>query len=760
MRISTVPTTGPEGPRGPAGADGSGSAESTLLNNAILARTNLLKGKTPFENISSTRLINNERSFLPTTTGQGFFKNITNLMFDKEEVLFENTSGVLYFSNEIPENVDLLVTGKVGTCPISIGIRNFIDQQFTLTSSWETYYSVFINSIETPVLIDGNIIIIDPSVTNATITIKGIRSDNTELYYTISNFTGTTINLEAAITNIKTYTGTLLVEEEDYVFLDDRQRVYFLNNVTGDVSITGRTFYNGIEFGIEIEDTLETAQPYIYTNTEFETVNTATIGDDVPEFVYDTNTQVTLFLTNATATSVKLYMVTEEDGLILITLPEIVDSNYIDLPDWWDTITSVTVNGEEVDYTLTPAETNADKPIITIQDVALGSSVLVTGTTSTTDSTITYTINGFTGTEIALPIEQAYIRNILFVNYDNIEDLLLTQSFMQKESKLYFGDKFPSNFKPGILTLEAINGTRTIKYTSLDYYGNLVETPISLSEQTGITVTDVENSVFSFTKQKAYFTKKLTGTLYYDIDFYAYQGLAKGGETLKIVSEIEGLMATTNGTGEHLETLTFPTFDYPESKNLIFYEDKWWLGDYDDIVIYYGDVKPHDGFTDISISPVTPKLPYSPIWEDLKRTDTAMSNIAFTPDPSFAFNSSTFEGLVDSVRSAENSLRPDSLVQLSVNPTVRGMSGVIIDGPLPVYYGGTTTVNLAISTYKWFIAEVVNTNDNDSIEIGDKVLFVVQNGSFSSTAIACILENNTPSVATDVFKINDIIGVI
>lgn len=415
---------------------------------------------------------------------------------------------------------------------------------------------------------------------------------------------------------------------------------------------------------------------------------------------------------------------------------------------------------------------------IIINPILTEKSVVVTGTVlSTTDTTETvpvdmsYRKETFTGDYVILPTAMET------VNYVYMENVLGKKGnsgyffCLYDHPVLYFGTNVPLKGAGNVI----ISGAKVLKSVVTSFsntWGNMFQLPFYIDEVRKVTIGELVGEeiiynddivVFDYNTQTLAFVKKITGSISYSSDSYNYTGLAAGGETLKIVREIEGVMATTCGTGEHFATLTSEGRNWTAWNKKVLGQDLTVITDYDSIIIYRdsrkdGESYIHNGFTTSELYPMTLKLPLSPFVSDMKRDDRAFINIAFTPDPKFNYLSSTYSALDDTTRVSENSLEPDSIIVLSENESTRGVQGIVTLGKLPVYYGGSIDPYMFMSAYKWFVVEIVATNGNTNVIIGDKYLLCIQNTIYGSRNISCQLALNAPNVAADLFSIEDLLG--
>jgi hypothetical protein len=309
------------------------------------------------------------------------------------------------------------------------------------------------------------------------------------------------------------------------------------------------------------------------------------------------------------------------------------------------------------------------------------------------------------------------------------------------------------------------------------YFGNIIYPPYNFTDITNFEINGEKVPVlYDYSlSPNVWYPKKRTGVLKFNAMFKKYQGLSKGGETFKIVQEIPGLMATTAGTGESINTISTTPSKIVEqyggtTRN---FTDVWKLFnvegvqicDYDAIVIYndleYGSTSRFfTGFVESRILPVTPKLPLASLWPSYGRDDSALFREAFSINPNTPFTSCHYNELEDRVRIAESSVLTGKIVTLSTdkNKPVRGVSGISTEGTSPVYFAGSTKNKFVISTYKWFVVICTNTNNNSNLRVNNTYLLCVNNTNmnelqfYPEQEVSCKLLNDDYTVAVDVFK--------
>jgi hypothetical protein len=296
------------------------------------------------------------------------------------------------------------------------------------------------------------------------------------------------------------------------------------------------------------------------------------------------------------------------------------------------------------------------------------------------------------------------------------------------------------------------------------YVGNGVYLPREIDEVLSISIDDEYQTIlFEPSAQRLLLSTTESGVLAYSATVAHYTGLATGGETLEIVHEMPGLLATTAGTGEDYYTL-LSTPDRVWTYYLFLYYglDAVVITDEDSVCIYedYAEdarnrIAP--GFTAQSLLPLTPKLPLAPRWAQARRDDRAFLNTAFSIDTGFQFRAATFMRLDDALRAGDNTLSAGARVTLSTDTAtpVRGVAGIWVNGTPPVYYAGTIIPTMMVSTYKFWVCRVISPAENPNLTAGQEVLLCLQNTVYEDHAVALSVKAYGPDVSADIFLIEE-----
>lgn len=509
-------------------------------------------------------------------------------------------------------------------------------------------------------------------------------------------------------------TGTeALVAEEDFVFYSDRQCFYFLNpDTSGEIEILGTASRNFVNFSVTIQKSvtaasststlIDTASPLFEITSV--SIKSKDMGTESPDGFYFDHATSALFLeTKFTCSSAVVVFKNALGVEFEETFAGFIDSATISVPK---SISAASV----VKVTLSGTEIGVDgvfTPFAVLEKTASGPDIL------------------------------------------------------------HLGWNYPTGYDNGDFTISASKGTTETFVFTFEYWpGNAFELPRFLDNVHTLKIgTNDTLVVFDSTEQKLDFCQAKTGTLHYTATHKAYEGLAKGGETLQVVAEIPGVFATTAGTGHHISTLRTlnPSQDWYN----------WWYAeegiyfvqivDDKNVVIYQDDsngafAKSRPGYTAEELKPLTLKLPFAALWSLSPRDDTSLFQQAFTPNFATAtFSSATYPELDDTQRYAADSMGAGKTITLSTNKTapVRGVQGVNFTGPKPTYYAGGTIPYFVLATYKWFVVKCVNPNANPLLTANKNYLLCVNNTNFDNRAIMVNITNEGYNVAADLYEIKE-----
>lgn len=673
-------------------------------------------------------------------------------------------------SQEITDPVDLTITAFVDTQTFTVVLEDYIGTTFSLTDDWTSVTSVKINGTSVSYTYSSGMFEFEQAIDNDTVELIGSIGDQvikiTMQGYSLDYFSTRTFNssdtplrLANVIdgTNDLDYTYTEILEfaEGEGELQFSEKFAYFLHTPIVNETIT-------------ISGTDENQSNATYTVTEFSgskirvdaawiAVSNVAVEDVAVEFYFNDGG---IILTTNVQTPSTLKITGIITGELVVDL-EIEDftGDYKDLTTIVFTINDIKNSVQEsLDYTIVTDEVIFNELDTQLLIRVVGSIQKNIGGIDTTISVI-YSQNGVTGNSITLPTE--IVRPIYAILYNsNFENWNRIMYLYYLDNKLYFMEAFPTSGSPGLVQVYSTIPIGQCLFAISDWFGNEVQMCSWFDEVYKVTNgSNIIPTIFDYNKQHCLLAKNITGGLSYKAAACSYLGVASGGETVRVIGELPGLMATTCGTGEHIDTLLtkynkvgLPYVDMNFGHLAVF--------DDDDIEIFKDEQSRYsvlrNGYTDPEITPLTPRLPFSGVWAEATRSDKALINLAFTPDENFPYLSSTYLELVDSIRVSENSVQPDTTIVLSSNNAVRGKQGVIVDGPIPVYYGGSLTYELIMSAYKWLIVEITDNNDNANLSIGDKCLLCVQNSQMDNKMIACQLTSTGYMVAADLFKIEEI----
>ncbi len=568
---------------------------------------------------------------------------------------------------------------------------------------------------------------------------------------------------------------TPLTAGQDFEFFADRQCFYFTNpETTEDFAITGAASRNSIQFGVSISGTLAT--PASFTTTHIDTaspsfevtgisVESEDAGSEMIEgFYFDKATSSVFFHTALTASSISATFQTNLGDTIALTLPAITDSATVAVPkDLWPNISEVTVNGV-VAY---PATYSLGGNILTFSPAITASSLIVVS-----GPAAHYTAFSFTGSTLTLPTSleavietTAYNPEVGGVSWGSeFNPFAVLEKTSLATDTLHLGWNYPTGVSDGLFTIDAEDNGTTYQFQFYWWPGNAFELPTFLDNVHTLALDGAAQLVvFEPATQKLLFSTSQSGRLNYSATHKAYEGLARGGETLEIVEEIPGIYATTCGTGHYVSTLRTlnPSQDWYQ----------WWVDNEDrelvqivddqNIVIYQDESegafqKARPGYTALDLKPLTLKLPLAALWGLARRDDTSFFQEAFSPDfAPMAFSSATYPALDDSQRYAADSMAAGKSLTLSTNQSapVRGVQGVVIDGPSPTYFAGSTIPYIALSTYKWFVVKCTNPAGNSALTSGKRYLLCANNVQLDSKSIMVNITNQGYNIAADLYEI-------
>ena len=409
------------------------------------------------------------------------------------------------------------------------------------------------------------------------------------------------------------------------------------------------------------------------------------------------------------------------------------------------TVSGVAVNGAAVDYTFA-------SPTLTLATAVSVPSVLTVTAHTAAGETVTHTMPNFTGSQYALPTAVAAVATVKLAAYAGMTDYYPYTDFDAAAQTVYLGAVFDGQL--------AIAGTRadgaTLSWTQEALDGNGIWFPPRLTAVTSVQVSNAaQRYLFDYYAATLHFLGPRTGTLAFTGTVAPYEGVALGGETLAVVAELPGLLATTCGTGEPvtvLRQLDGRVWDLTAFNSL-----GVGVTDEDETFIYVDESRDgarwlRDGFMDPSLLPITPKLPLAPAWPEVRRDDRAFFGEAFAPEAGFTYAVSGYLALDDSLRAGV--LGPGSALTLSTDATlpVRGVAGATLDGMTPLFYAGVMRAQALVALYKWFVCTVADPHDNPALSAGQRVLLCVHN-VVTDTTLACALYPEGPSVAVEIYTL-------
>jgi hypothetical protein len=570
--------------------------------------------------------------------------------------------------------------------------------------------------------------------------------------------------------------NTSLIQNVDYVFYEDRQIFYFLNNqTTGNAIYTGYCTYNSFPFQLSATKSISNAS---LTNTTIDinlvtsvTLSSFQEGQQICDFYYD-NTINTVFIKNKVDINggAKVNAKSNVLGKIVLTFNGVyTQRDYFSIPKvFWSSITAVYRNGT----LLSPSNYGVSNNILTFSSPIINASFIkIEGITSGGDpANITYSLSEFIGNNIPLPSRLTDLISVELLTVDISPGdsrssyfcfFVLKNNQSPDNDIIYLGGNNPK-YESGTLFIETSSINQKCLFTIDNiFYGNIITIPNYFEDITTLKIQGNEKPVvFDNTTQTLLFTKEVNGNLKYTGTHNAYEGLSNGGEAVEILDEVRGLFATTCGTGQYIHTLaTLPPIQNWTSFFVQYYGFDWVAVSRDTGVAIYEDYTPGAskkakiGYTDIDIKPLTVKLPLASLWSQSRIDDTCLFQVAFSPDVKAPFNSATYNDLDDSLRQAESSMSRGSILTLS-NDTltpVRGVKGIDITGPTPVYYSGSIEPYMILSVYKWFLVKCTNTNGNPKLIQGEKYLLCVNNVQYGDRSILCKITNNNFQIAADLF---------
>jgi hypothetical protein len=568
---------------------------------------------------------------------------------------------------------------------------------------------------------------------------------------------------------------TSLIQDVDYVFYEDRQIFYFLNNqTTGTANYIGYCTYNSFPFQLSATKQVSNAS-LINTTIDINLVTSVTLsslqeGQKNCDFYYD-NTLATVFIKNKVDINggAKVHAKSNVSGKILLNFNGVyTQRDYFSIPKiFWSSIAAVYRNGTLI----SPSDYSFNNNIITFSSPITNASFLkIEGVTSDGDSAnITYTLSEFTGSSVQLPSRLLELISVELLTVDISPGdsrssyfcfFVLKNNQSPDNDIIYLGGNNPLN-ESGTLFIQTSSDQKCLFTIENIFYGNIITIPNYFEDITNLKIAiDEKPVVFDNTTQTLLFTKEINGNITYTATHQAYEGLSNGGETIEILDEIPGLFATTCGTGQYIHTLaTLPPVQNWTQFFIQYYNLDWVAISRDTGVAIYQDYvegaskRTKIGYTDIDIKPLTVKLPLASLWSQSRIDDTCLFQVAFSPDIKAPFNSATYNDLDDSLRQAESSMSRGSILTLS-NDTItpiRGVNGINITGPTPIYYSGTINPYMVLCVYKWFLVKCMNTNGNSKLIQGEKYLLCVNNVQYETRGIMCEIKNKGFQIATDLF---------
>jgi hypothetical protein len=594
-----------------------------------------------------------------------------------------------------------------------------------------------------------------------------------------------------------------MLEERDFIFCKSRQIFYFLDKKTGTIKYEG---YSAVVGGLECSITAEkdvfekTSVSYPINLARVTRVDFAEKKDgsgapisgsgysNVP-FHFFAPTATLLLKTKFEAEKVTAFIKTDKSGICKLVYSNGINENKnegfsLDVPDvLFPGVSQVFINDEILDASL---YSYASSSIIFNPEIQNDSIVRIVG--DSVNGTFAEFYLKFKGTELVLPTQVVGVEDVklnkvtkIGVWQGNVEEWSPSVAILDKSvspAYIHLGYNYPwslsNDQNARDMTVYAIGQDGT-KYSFLIknfYETNGLELPTSFEDIRKvnlITNTEGVSKIESLDtvvddKYRIIFTKKITGQLNLVVQHAEYQGLSNGGEIIKIIKEVEGLQASTCGTGELVNTLI------NSSRSIYNGSEIWkkWYGpqtDWTTIVndklnFIYEDYQPgsseriKNGFTDDELKPLTPKLPLACLWAQAKISDESLINVAFYPYDKTPFNSSTYLSLDDTKKVAESQMYPGKVWQISTDTlnTVRGAKGIYVQGSKPLYFSGDlTAAKFMVSTYKWFVVECEDPGFNEKLEKGKKYLLCVNNINYEKKSISCEITSNGYNVAADLF---------
>jgi hypothetical protein len=592
---------------------------------------------------------------------------------------------------------------------------------------------------------------------------------------TSSSFTG-----NGWITGVSEVTldGTPIVAGTDYVFYPDRQMFYFIGSKASGTAIElgGYGYSNGFKVTMVLGKLLDALSTGTATSAVPTSITGATIGSTNALFEFDSVNNMVFLKSPFVGSSLTASFKTNLAGTASIkwnslgTIPPVgqiptAGVDFVMIPaQLFTTVTSVTINGSVA----SPSLYGVFGGNITFnQAISLASNIVVNGTCSD-GSLISYTYNQFIGQEVNFPTsltscDFCEIEN--WVYYDGVVYPTYNPFFYLSGNKLFLGDVFGAggvgdNTTTNVV-INGLSGLDTIQFRINGWSGNIIYLPPFFEDATYIKIAGTQSLVlFERSNQKIWFASKKNGAISYKALFKRYEGKSIGGEQLEIVREVQGVMATTAGTGEYLSTMTSadPTRNYLSwnQENLsnndiqLIDEDMTWI---------YEDYSPNApdaclmGFTSEGIKPLTPKLPLAPLWPASRRNDTALMQLAFSPSDGFPYNSATYLNLDDGQRVGDSSIAIGSTITMSTNTItpVRGVNGVVVSGPTPAFYAGSVPPRVMIACYKWFIVKLKAVTNN--FQSGELALLCLHTINYETRTIGVTADSTGYTVAADLYKL-------
>jgi len=591
-----------------------------------------------------------------------------------------------------------------------------------------------------------------------------------------SSFTG-----NGWITGVSEVTlgGNPIVAGTDYVFYPDRQRFYFIGSKASGTAIElgGYGYSNGFKVTMVLGKLLDAISTGTTTSPVPTAITSATVGSTSATFEFDSVNNMVFLKSPFVGSSLTASFKTNQAGVASIkwnslgTIPPVgqpptAGVDFVMIPaQFFTTFTSVTINGAVA----SPSSYVAFGGTVTFGTaLPYASNVVVNGTCSD-GSLISYTYNQFIGQVITLPTSLTscdFCEIANWVYYDGVVYPTYNPFFYLSGNKLFLGDVFGAG---GIgdntttnVTINASSGLNTVQFTISGWSGNIIYLPPFFEDVTYVKIAGTQSLVlFERSNQKVWFASKKNGAIYYKASFKRYEGKSIGGEQLEIVREVQGVMATTAGTGEYLSTMTSddPTRNYLSWNQTNLGNNDIQLID-EDMTWIYEDYSPNApdaclmGFTTEGIKPLTPKLPLAPLWPAARRNDTALMQLAFSPSDGFPYNSATYLSLDDGQRVGDSSIAIGSTISMSSNTTtpVRGVNGVVVSGPIPAFYAGSVAPRVMMACYKWFIVKL-KTASNNAFQSGELALLCLHTINYETRTIGVTADSTGYTVAADLYKL-------